>query len=183
MTNGISRRSRNIIIWISVGTIGGIGVLIILGGILLDPKGEPIIDKPETLLGTIITAFSALMGILLPAILKAEKNTEEVKDEVAPAAPEAEPSLRVAVTDAIKVVREEVAEVKNSVDDVQADVRGVRRDIGRVADAQNDASRERRELFRRVGGLERRQDDGLRRLGDVEGKDKKDAGPHSSGYD
>jgi hypothetical protein len=175
MTNGLSRRARNAVIWVAVTTIGLIGVLIFLGGILLDPKGEPIIEKPETLIGTIITAFSALMAILLPAILKAEQNTEDVKEEVStPANGDEHATLREVMTDAIEVVRSEVSDVKDTVDGVQADVRGMRRDIGRVSDVQVHASVERRELFRRIGHVERKQDDGLRRLSGVERKEETD---------
>lgn len=178
---GISRRARNTLIWIAVGTIGGVGVLVVLGGFLVDPYGEPIIEKPETLIGTIITAFSALMAILLPAVLKAESNSEAVKEQVSPE-PQSHapvPSMRVVVTEAIEQVRSEVAEVKDKVDDVetavdatQADVRGIRRDVGRVADGLMASAQDRRQLNDRLGKVERRQDEGFRRLGDVEGKEE-----------
>lgn len=178
---GLTRRARNILIWVAVVTIGGVGILVILGGILLDPRGEPIIDKPETLIGTIITAFSALMAVLLPSILKAESNSEAVRAEVAPETPQPVPSMRVVVTEAIEVVKKEVAEVKEKVEDVetavdatQADVRGIRRDVGRVADGLRDSARDRHQLNNRVAKIERRQDEGFRRLGDVENKEEND---------
>lgn len=186
MTNGggLNRRTRNVLIWTAVITIGSVGILVVLGGVLLDPKGEPIIEKPETLIGTIITAFSALMAILLPAVLKAESNSEAVKEQVSPEAPPQAapvPSMRVVVTEAIQQVSEELAEVKTQVEDVkdtvdhtQSDLRGIRRDVGRVADGLRDSAIDRRQLNHRLGKVERRQDEGFRRLGDVEGKEKDD---------
>lgn len=191
MTNGggLSRRTRNVLIWTAVGTIGSVGILVVLGGILLDPQGEPIIEKPETLIGTIITAFSALMAILLPAVLKAESNSEAVKDQVAPETPPQAapvPSMRVVVTEAIQQVSEELAEVKLQVEDVkdtvdgtQSDLRGIRRDVGRVADGLRDSTVDRRQLNERLGQVERKQDEGFRRLVDMENKEK-NSGPDPS---
>lgn len=176
------RTARNTGLWIATGGVLFIGALVLVSAWGETPKGEALIENPGTLLGIAITALGGILVAILPAALRLERNSEEVKEQVQNAhkKPDGTPlNLRDDLDDKHGEVLTQIRNVRQAVDLAleltqanASDVRGMRRDMGRVQDSITTISSDLREnsaetarirkittgLQRTVGTLESRID-------------------------
>lgn len=147
------RTGRNTVLWTVATGIGLIGVIIFSSAVLQNSKGDPLFEKPDTLIGIVITALGGLMAVLLPALLRFERNSEELKEQVKNdhKKPDGTPLLlRDDLDDKHDVILARLDSLQDKVDISvglsqanASDVRGIRKDMGRLHD---DLSRMRTNL-------------------------------------
>jgi hypothetical protein len=164
---GVKRRiARNIVLWVVAISVVLMGIVIVLGAAIYPKVGEPLIESPEALLGTIVTAVGGLLVVLLPMLLRSEQNSEVIRNEVKNSH---STNLRDDLDDNHTSIVEALKEIllKQSMSDTsierlhelaggtRSDVRGLRRDIGRLADGYA-------ELGSRVLKVEQKHEEVLR---------------------
>lgn len=144
------RTARNTGLWVATGGVVFIGALVIVSAWGETSKGETLIENPGTLLGIAITALGGILVAILPAALRLERNSEEVKEQVQNAHknPDGTPlNLRDDLDDKHTELLEQIMSVKSSVGLAltltqanASDVRGMRRDMGRIQDRMETMS-------------------------------------------
>lgn len=145
----------------------GIGSAVTLGAIvwtstLYDGHGEPVLDQP---LALVLVAFLGLVGTMLSLIYK---RTREVKDQVSNH--HVDDSGRPVLMRNEQDERHE--ELVRRLDDVVSEQRATRRDVGGMREEIRGLTAITRLNSDRITTVERRQDDGIRRLNNLEGKKK-----------
>lgn len=171
------RAIRNAALWTVVVMFLLIGIIVFVSATGQTPKGESIIENPGALIGTVITGVGGLMAIILPAILKVEKNSEELKEQVKNDHKKADGTpllLRDDLDDKHDVVLARLDSIDarfnligDNVENIEegvrlaiqlgqanaSDVRGMRRDMGRLTDDIRENTRETSEIRKLATGV------------------------------
>lgn len=176
------RRVRNIALWVAAGAVVVAGAIIFLAS-LNKSSGDPVLENPGTLIGTLIVTVGGMFSLILGVVLKAQSDTTTIKDHVQNAHVNADGTPLILRDDLDQkhdrmesrmdgietLMREGFSDLKDQVGHAiqlamgtSVDMRGVRMDVSHVNTQVAENSR-------RLSTVERRQDDGLRRLDSLEG--------------
>lgn len=176
------RRVRNIALWVAAGAVVVAGAIIFLAS-LNKSSGDPVLENPGTLIGTLIVTVGGMFSLILGVVLKTQSDTTTVKDHVQNAHVNANGTPLILRDDLDQkhdrvesrmdgmetLMREGFSDLKDQVGHAiqlamgtAVDMRGVRTDMSHVNTQVAENSR-------RLSTVERRQDDGLRRLDSLEG--------------
>lgn len=155
------RRARNVLLWVGIGLIVLIGSIVLISALVETRSGEPVIENPGVLIGSVITATGGVLCVILPLLLRAESNSEAVRKEVEPVGPGHPPedgTLRDEMTAGFERVDRGLRHAIDLGMNTAADLRGIRRDIGRNTDLVISTASRVGKLERRTDAIERRVD-------------------------
>lgn len=143
---------RNAVLWTVAGAFALLGIIVFVAATGQTEKGEAIIENPGALFGIVITSLSSIMAILLPILLRAEKNTEIAKEQLQNEHKNADGTplnIRDDLDDKHEVILTKLESLQGGVNMAirlsegnASDIRGMRRDVGRVQDTISENTRE-----------------------------------------
>lgn len=183
------RLARRSIAWVLVVSAILVGLILVASTMVYKKDGDILIDNPTALIGGVIGSLGLVGAAMAPILLKMLDTTEVLKANVQNDHRDSDGNpllMRDDLDDkhdeqmgGIVHLREDMFEIRQTVDrivksveGVQSDIRGMRRDVGRVQDKQDINSMAISKMLRYQDASSRTHDDLSGRIALIEKKDK-----------